>query len=46
LQKAYVNAYEKGFMTAMRQTLLFSPELQVTQFDLDKEVVDDQLVDD
>jgi len=33
-------------MKAMQQALLFSSELQVTQFDLDKEVVDGQLVDD
>jgi len=46
LQKAYVNTYEEGFMNAMQQALLSSSELQVTQFDLDKEVVDGQLVDD
>jgi len=45
LQKAYVDAYEEGFMKAVRQALVFSPNLQVSQFDLDKDVVDGQLVD-
>jgi len=41
LQKTCVDAYEEGFMKAMRQ----APNLQVSQFDLDKDVVDGQLVD-
>lgn len=40
-----MKAYEEGFMKAMRQTLLFSPELEPTRFVIDKEVVDGALVD-
>jgi len=46
LQRGCVEVYEEGFMKAMRQALLFSPDLELTRFDIDKEVVDSHLVDD
>lgn len=46
LQKSSLEAYEEGFQKVVRQVVHFSSSLDVSQFDLDKDVVDDQLVDD
>jgi len=46
LQRGCVEEYEEGFVKAMRQALLFSPDLEQTRFDIDKEVVDGAFVDD
>jgi len=40
LQRGCVDAYEEGFMKAMRQAILFSLELDPTRFDINKEVAD------
>lgn len=46
LRKGCVEVYEDGFMKAMRQAVLFAPEIDPMRFDIDKEVVDRQLLDD
>jgi len=46
LQRDCVEAYEEGYIKAMRQALLFSPNLEPTRFDIDKKIVDDNLMDD
>lgn len=45
IQRGCVDSYEEGFVKAMRQALLFVPDLEPTSFNIDKEVVEGELVD-
>ena len=46
LQNSCLAAYEEGFKEAMCQAVHFSPSLDVNKFDLEKVVIDDNLIDD
>jgi len=46
LQTSCLEAYEEGFTKAMHQAPFFFSSLDVNKSDLDKYVVDGQLVDD
>jgi len=46
LQRSCVDPYEEGFMKAMHKAVLFVPDLELTRFGIDKNVVNGNLVDD